>query len=312
LVEKTGESDDGGRIGTTGRGIGPAYADKMNRIGIRMADLLHPEIWPGLVRRNVRAKNALFQKSTGSSGLNEEDILNRVGEFADLARPMIIDTTGMMHREMDKGSRVLIEGAQGALLDIDFGTYPFVTSSSTIIGGAATGLGIDPRRIDRVVGVCKAYTTRVGNGPFPSEIIGGLGDELRRIGGEFGATTGRPRRCGWFDALVVRHAVRTSGVDALAITKLDVLDSFKEIKICTGYKVGNRILDEFPADVHLLDKLEPVEESMPGWNCSIQSCLKYGDLPAAARKYLDRLQELAGVPIGIVSVGSGREETIWL
>ena len=313
-VEKAAESDQnsGSKIGTTGRGIGPAYADKINRIGIRMQDLLNTENLRNKLHENVLYKNTILEKVYGAEGISEKKILDLLIHFKERVGANIKDTRRMIYEAVQNGKKILLEGAQGTHLDIDFGTYPFVTSSNTSIGGVFTGLGIAPKQLDRIIGIVKAYTTRVGNGPFPTELTDALGEELRKVGAEYGATTGRPRRCGWFDAMVVKYAVQLNGIDVLAITKLDVLDSLEEIHLCTGYRYQGQDIDHFPADKNILNNLEPVYEVMPGWKQSISDIRKYEDLPQPTRNYLDRIQELAETPIGIVSVGPYREETIVL
>lgn len=301
----------GEKIGTTGRGIGPAYADKISRVGIRVGDLTD---WKGLVQKvehNVRVKNLLFEKAYGIDGVNAGDILDCLSAFYERIKTCIGDTTLALQRDMASGKRILLEGAQGMLLDIDFGTYPYVTSSNTMIGGISTGLGVHPRSVDRVIGILKAYTTRVGNGPFPTELEDAMGEKIREMGGEYGATTGRPRRCGWFDGMIARYAVAINGIDTLAVTKLDVLDELDEISICTGYLYKGEALDHFPTDDRLAH-VEPLYETLPGWKTSTREIRQFEDLPQAARDYLERMQKIAGVPAGLVSVGPGREETIWM
>ncbi len=313
IIEKVSEEMDGdNKIGTTGRGIGPAYADKASRVGIRMGDLLDFSLLKRKVSQNVRVKNLILEKVYGVQGVNEERILNSLKAFRDKIKGGIIDVRWRLHEEIRKGKRVLLEGAQGTLLDIDLGTYPYVTSSNTTLGGVCTGLGIGLRKIDRIIGVLKAYTTRVGNGPFPTELEGSLGEEIREMGGEYGATTGRPRRCGWFDGVIARYAIQVNDIDALAVTKLDVLDTLDEIQICTGYRYRGEVLTQFPSNGRLLEEVEPVTEVMPGWKEPISGVRQYGDLPEAVRSYLKRIEEIVETPIRMVSVGSSREETIWL
>jgi len=313
IIEKVSEEmDEDNKIGTTGRGIGPAYADKASRVGIRMGDLLDLSLLKKKVSQNVRVKNLILEKVYGVQGVNEERILDSLKAFRDKIKGSIIDARWRLNEEIRKGKRVLLEGAQGTLLDIDFGTYPYVTSSNTTIGGACTGLGIGLRKIDRIIGVLKAYTTRVGNGPFPTELEGSLGEEIREMGGEYGATTGRPRRCGWFDGVIARYAVQVNDVDALAVTKLDVLDTLDEIQICTGYRYRGEGLTQFPSNSRILEEVEPVTEVMPGWKEPISGVREYGDLPEDARSYLKKIEEIVETPIRMVSVGSSREETIWL
>ena len=300
------------RIGTTCRGIGPAYADKASRVGIRVGDFLHLASWEENVRQNVRAKNLLLERVYGVEGVDEAEVVDSLRVFRDEIGDSVADTASMLQEGIRQGKRILLEGAQGTLLDIDFGTYPYVTSSSATAGGGCTGLGIGPRQIDRVIGVLKMYTTRVGNGPFPTELKGALGKKLQKIGGEYGATTGRPRRCGWFDGVIARYAVQINGIDTLAVTKLDVLDTLEEIRVCTGYGYRGEILSHFPTNVDVLENVEPVYETLPGWNTPIAGIRRYDELPSAARAYLDKIEELVETPIEIISVGSGREETIWV
>ncbi len=294
------------KIGTTSRGIGPAYEDKIARRGIRVGDLNDPKGLEQNVRDNVTARNRLVQDST----MDWKPVLAQLLQHAERMRPMMRDVSVLLTREMRAGKSILIEGAQGTLLDIDHGTYPYVTSSNASVGGACTGLGIPPKAIDRVLGVVKAYTTRVGEGPFPTELSGEMGNRLRESGSEYGAVTGRPRRCGWFDAVAVRYAARINGLDGLALTKLDVLDGLDRIEICTEYKCGGRTLTDFPSDVGQLAACEPVYESMPGWSAPTAGVRSFEQLPEAARKYVARLEEVSGVPAAIVSTGSERNDTI--
>jgi adenylosuccinate synthase len=296
------------KIGTTMRGIGPAYSDKASRIGIRAVELLDPARFEARFREGASDYNRLFAP-LGAKALDIDAEWKSVAEAAAYLRPFVKDTVLTVNEAVRAGKRVLLEGAQGAFLDIDHGTYPYVTSSNTTSGGACTGSGLSPRAITEVWGVVKAYTTRVGEGPFPTELKDADGEFLRNEGGEFGATTGRPRRCGWFDAVCARYSCMVNGVDYLAITKLDVLDKLKEIKICTAYKIGGRTFNYFPADCAELDKLEPVYESFPGWNCSTSSARSLSELPPNARKYVELMAELLSAKIGIVSVGAGRNQT---
>ena len=314
LVDKATEKGEARRqIGTTGRGIGPAYADKMNRVGIRVGDLLHEDTLRENVSQNIRYKNTVLEKVYGLSRIDEKDVWESLAVFRDKISACITDVTWRLHQDMQEKRKILLEGAQGMLLDIDFGTYPFVTSSNTTVGGVCTGLGMHPKSIDRVIGVIKAYTTRVGNGPFPTELTGDLGEKVREMGGEYGATTGRPRRCGWFDGMIARYAAMVNGLDSLAVTKLDVLDGLEEIKLCTGYRhpeLGE--LDHFPTDGYLLEEVEPVYETMPGWQEPLKDIRSIDRLPRKAKDYLDRMEEIVGVPIGAVSVGAGRDQVIWV
>jgi adenylosuccinate synthase len=303
-------SEKSQQLGTTGRGIGPTYEDKYGRRGIRVGDLRHLE-W---VREQLAERVDRANRLLGMMGAGDRASLPQHLELAERLAPRLLplacDTGLLVHRALREGKRVLLEGAQGALLDVDHGTYPFVTSSNTTAGGAAVGSGIGPTAIDGVLGVVKAYTTRVGNGPLPTEAPPPVGEELRRLGGEFGATTGRPRRCGWFDATVVRYSVRVNGLTGLAVTKLDVLDSFAEIPVGTAYHVDGGACEEMPSDLRLLDRVTPRYETLPGWRKPVGGARRMADLPPAARAYLDRLQDLAGAPIRYVSVGTQREQII--
>ena len=294
------------KIGTTSRGIGPAYEDKIARRGIRVGDLNDPAGLEQNVRDNVNARNRLVQDST----MDWKPVLAQLLGHAERLRPMMRDVSVLLTQAMAAGQSILFEGAQGTLLDIDHGTYPYVTSSNASVGGVCTGLGIPPRAIGRVLGVVKAYTTRVGEGPLPTELTGEMGNRLRDSGNEYGAVTGRPRRCGWYDAVAVRYGVRINGLDALALTKLDVLDGLERIDICTSYTVGGKTLTEFPSDMGQLAACEPVYESMPGWSAPTAGVRRFDQLPEAARKYIARLEEVTGVRAAIVSTGSERDDTI--
>jgi adenylosuccinate synthase len=294
------------KIGTTSRGIGPAYEDKIGRRGIRVCDLVDTQALADDVRENVSARNRMIKDST----LDWKPVYDQLLVFGDRMRRWTGDVSVALDEATRAGRRVLIEGAQGAMLDIDHGTYPYVTSSNATIGGACTGLGIPPKAIHGVLGVAKAYTTRVGEGPLPTELHGEIGNRLRESGQEYGASTGRPRRCGWYDAVAVRYAVRINGIDALALTKLDVLDGLDTIDICTGYRVGDRVLTEFPSDPRAVNEASPVYESWPGWSAPTRGVRTYSQLPEGARRYVARLEEVSGVPVGIISTGSDRLETI--
>ncbi len=313
LLDQAAESmARGEKIGTTGRGIGPAYADKISRTGIRLGELLDFPSLRETVSENVRVNNHILEKVYNTQGVELDSVLSILQRLTDRIRPMIVDTRQLLLKNLTQGRRLLIEGAQGTLLDIDFGTYPFVTSSNTTAGGVFTGLGLGFRQIDRVIGIVKAYTTRVGDGPFPTELTGSQGEHLRKLGAEFGATTGRPRRCGWFDAVVAKYAIQINCVDSLAITKLDVLDSFDSIDLCTGYRYRGELLGSFPADPRILNEIELVYETMPGWKAPITGIRSFDALPENAIRYLRRLEALLEAPIGLVSVGSNRNDTIWL
>jgi adenylosuccinate synthase len=294
------------KIGTTSRGIGPAYEDKIARRGIRVGDLTDPKGLEQNVRDNVTARNRLVHDTT----MDWQVVLDELLKHAERLRPMIRDVSALLTEAMRAGQSIMFEGAQGTLLDIDHGTYPYVTSSNASIGGVCTGLGVPPRAISRVLGVVKAYTTRVGEGPFPTELSGEMGNRLRESGSEYGAVTGRPRRCGWYDAVAVRYAARINGLDGLALTKLDVLDGLERIDICTSYSCGGRTLTDFPSDIGQLARCEPVYESMPGWNAPTAGVRRFDQLPAEARKYIARLEEVSEVRAAIVSTGSERNDTI--
>ena len=294
------------KIGTTSRGIGPAYEDKIARRGIRVGDLIDPKGLEENVRDNVTARNRLVQDST----MDWKPVLAQLLKYAERMRPMIRDVSVLLNEATRARAAILFEGAQGTLLDIDHGTYPFVTSSNASIGGVCTGLGIPPKAIGHVLGVAKAYTTRVGEGPFPTELFGEMGNRLRETGSEYGAVTGRPRRCGWYDAVAVRYAARINGLDGLALTKLDVLDGLDRIDICTAYRSGTRTLTEFPSDVGQLAQCKPVYESLPGWVAPTKGIRSFEALPQAARDYIARLEEVSGVRAAIVSTGSERDDTI--
>src|SRR5213596_1815644 len=288
------------KIGTTSRGIGPAYEDKIARRGIRVGDLADPAVLEQGERDNVAARNRLVQDST----MDWRPVLDQLLKYGERLRPWVRDVSLMLSHAMREGKSVLFEGAQGTLLDIDHGTYPYVTSSNASIGGVCTGLGVPPRAIDSVLGVEKAYTTRVGEGPLPTELSGEMGNRLRESGNEYGAVTGRPRRCGWYDGVAVRYAARINGLDGLALTKLDVLDRLERIDICTSYRCQGRTITDFPSDVGQLAQCEPVYESMPGWSAPTAGVRKFEQLPDAARKYIARLEEVSGVRAAIVSTGS--------
>jgi len=296
------------RIGTTGRGIGPAYTDKAGRVGLRVADLLDPDIREERVRGLRERALRLLGPDADLEPIDA--VLARCAKDDELLRSMAVNVSHAVDAAIRGGKRVLLEGAQGTHLDLDHGTYPYVTSSSAVSGGACTGVGIGPTKITDVIGVAKAYATRVGNGPFPSELTGELAERLREEGNEYGATTGRPRRCGWFDVVAIRHAVRVNGLTQLVITKLDVLDSMPEIKIVVEYEIGNRRVSEMPESLTDLSAARPICEAFAGWSAPTSCARQWDDLPREARRYLDRLEELAGVPIRLVSVGSGREENV--
>ena len=310
-LDKLRESSSGEkRIGTTGRGIGPAYADKVNRCGIRLIDLVDKKAFEELLRSRIRSVNKTVTQIYDQSPLNEDDMVEKYLVLREKIIPFMEDTGLALYQAVVSGKKVLMEGAQGTLLDVDHGTYPFVTSSNPVSAGACVGSGIGPTQIDEILGVMKAYTTRVGEGPFPTELTGADGDEMREIGKEYGATTGRPRRCGWFDMVIGRYAARVNGLTGLAITKLDVLDSMSTLKISVGYHYKGKTISEFPADVDILESCEPVYESLPGWQVSTTDVTRYEELPENARKYLEYLEQQIGVPVKIISVGPMRKKTI--
>jgi adenylosuccinate synthase len=294
------------KIGTTSRGIGPAYEDKIARRGVRVGDLANPAALAEAVEHNVAARNRLI----GDSAMDARQLLDDLAKSWERMKPWVIDVSVYLDRARAQGQAIMFEGAQGTLLDIDHGTYPYVTSSNASIGGVCTGLGVGPRAIDGVLGAAKAYTTRVGEGPLPTELHGELGNRLRESGQEFGAVTGRPRRCGWYDAVAVRYAVRVNGLNALALTKLDVLDGLPELQVCTSYRCRGVTLTEMPGDLAQLSACEPVYETLPGWSAPTAGARRYADLPREAQRYVARLEEITGVPAAIISTGSAREDTI--
>jgi adenylosuccinate synthase len=299
------------KIGTTGRGIGPAYADKFNRRGIRMVDMLDESVFKIKVSEYIEGSVSFIQKNFGYSPDDTKDIYSQIMQMRNYILPFVNDTAILLHEAIKKNQKILFEGAQGTLLDIDHGTYPYVTCSNPVSGGACTGTGIGPTQIDEVLGVIKAYTTRVGEGPFPTELIGEEGNTFRETGKEYGATTGRPRRCGWFDLVIARYAARINGLTSLAITKLDVLDNFEEIKVCTTYSYKNSILREFPADLKIIESCEPIYKTFPGWESSTQHITDYQNLPFNAKKYIEYIENETAVPASIISVGPMRRKTIF-
>ena len=299
-----------GKIGTTGRGIGPTYEDKMARVGIRFVDLLDEDVFANKLERNLEEKNIYLGTLLKEQPLEYQHIFDEYRRLRDRLAPYVTNTSRYIHDAIESGQKVLFEGAQGTMLDVDHGTYPFVTSSNTIAGAVCTGAGIAPQQIQNVIGISKAYTTRVGSGPFPTEDDGPDGEKLRRDGGEFGTVTGRPRRCGWFDAVVVRTAARLSGLNTMALTKIDVLSGLSTIKVCTGYIYQGQEYDEVPASAHVLEQVTPIYEELPGWTEPLTDMRSLDALPRNARLYVERLEELVGVPVKMISVGAGREETI--
>ena len=301
----------GKKIGTTKRGIGPAYSDKADRTGLRMGDVLE-ENFEDMLRERIAAKNAMLAVLEASP-LNADELVAKYAVAFDYLKPFICDTIPMLNAAVrDPKNNVIFEGAQGVMLDVDFGTYPFVTSSSTSAGGVATGAGIPPHCIDDVIGIVKAYTTRVGEGPFPTELIDADGEELRKVGREFGATTGRPRRCGWFDAVVARYSAMIGGIDHWALMKMDVLDGFETIKVCVAYECDGKRVETVPASISKLARCKPVYEEFKGWNCSTREATSFDELPVQAQKYIRWLEKLTGVPVSILSVGPNRKSTIQL
>ena len=300
------------KIGTTGRGVGPAYADKVNRMGIRVQDLFDESILRQKVSAALEQKNAMLVKVYNRPAIDAAEVADELLAYADRVRPMMADTAAVLNDALDAGQVVLFEGAQAHHLDVDFGTYPYVTSSSPIAAGACTGTGVGPTRIDRVVGIAKAYTTRVGEGPFPGELLDEVGEQLRQAGGEFGTTTGRPRRCGWFDALVVNQAARVNALTDIFLTKLDVLTGWEQIPIIVGYDVGGLRHDAMPMTQTEIHHAKPVYEYMPGWTEDITAARTFSDLPPTTQAYVRRLEELIGVRISGIGVGPGREQTVML
>ena len=307
-----GASASSKAIGTTGRGIGPAYEDKIARRGVRVLDLHHPERLRDVVEKGAEHARGMLARSGSDASVDVDTVLALLGRLSERLLPLAEDVGLIVHRAVRSGAAVLLEGAQGSLLDIDHGTYPFVTSSNTTAGGAAVGVGIGPNAIDRVLGVVKAYTTRVGNGPLPTELEEPLQTEVRKLGNEYGATTGRPRRCGWFDAIVVRYATRVNGLSDLAVTKLDVLDTLDRLGVCVGYEIDGDLYEEFPGDLVKLDCVKPKYEWFDGWKRSTAGARTLAELPSEARRYLDRIEALVEAPITYVSVGTRRDQIIGL
>lgn len=300
------------KIGTTGRGIGPAYVDKYMRMGVRMIDLKSREALERALDQVLPLKNRILQKVYDHPGFNKEDLIQEYLGYAETIVPLLTDTSLLIHESRLEGKGILLEGAQGTLLDVDHGTYPFVTSSNPTAGGAAPGVGIGPNHIDQVIGVVKAYTTRVGEGPFPAELKDSTGDLIRERGREYGTTTGRPRRCGWFDAVMVRYAVRVNGLTGLAVTLLDVLDALENIQVCVAYDFRGERLEHFPTDLEMLKECKPIYATLPGWQEDTTKVHNFEDLPSQARAYLAFLEEQVGCPIQIVSVGPRRDQTMLL
>ena len=313
LMDGIGDAQRGAdKIGTTGRGIGPCYMDRDNRIGIRVCDLMDADEFGRKLRINLAAKNSELFSFYDHKPLSYEEILAEYLDYAARLRPLVTDTIPLINEEIAAGRKILFEGAQATMLDIDYGTYPYVTASHPISGGVTIGAGVAPKKIDKVVGVVKAYCTRVGEGPFPTEQCNEIGTRLREAGHEFGTVTGRPRRTGWLDAVVVRHAGLLSGIDYMAVTRLDILDGFDEIKICTGYQYKGQLLKGVPASLKVLAEVTPVYETFQGWKTDISGIRSYESLPENARTYLERMAEITGIALGIISVGPSREQTIIL
>jgi adenylosuccinate synthase len=298
------------KIGTTGRGIGPAYADKADRFGIRFADFVDPSVFRQKLVETLEYKNLILRESFGEVPLNAENVYTQYSVYADRLRPYVADAVTMIHEALLANKRVMFEGAQGSMLDIDHGTFPFVTSSTTLSGGVCAGAGVGPGVVTGVIGIVKAYTTRVGQGPFPTELLNGTGDLLRTTGHEFGATTGRPRRCGWIDAVQLRRAVMLNGATNVVLTKPDVLGVLDRIQVCTAYELDGKRIDVFPSQITTLERVRPIYEEHPGWKQNISACRKWADLPPNAQRYFQRIEELIGVPVSLISVGPGRDETI--
>jgi len=297
-------------IGTTKKGIGPCYTDKMERSGLRVCDLMHKDVFAEKLKENVEDKNEIITKIYGGEAFSYDEILKEYLEYAEMMRPFIKDTSVEVYNRIKQGKNVLFEGAQGALLDIDYGTYPFVTSSSTIAGGVCTGAGIGPTMIDSAVGIAKAYTTRVGKGPFPTELSDSTGDWIREKGHEYGVTTGRSRRCGWLDIVILKSSARVSGLTSFVVTKIDTLAGLEKVKMCTGYKLDGNVIDYFPASLEDLERCEPIYEEFDGWDESIENARAYEDIPENAKIYLKRIEELTDTRVSIVSVGPKRDQTM--
>jgi len=310
LLDKVREEARGaGRIGTTGRGIGPCHADKVARRGIRLAEFIDPPVFRQCLDVLLAEHNAVLEKVYGQTPLDADELFAQYAPIAEKLRPYVKDALPVIHAALGRDEKILLEGAQGSLLDINFGTYPFVTSSE-VIGGAPAGAGIPAGRINHVLGVVKAYSTRVGAGPLPTEQENDTGERIRELGNEYGATTGRPRRCGWLDCVALRHSVQLSGVDTVALTLLDVLSAFDTLKICTGYRLDGEMLTGFPASIDQLGRVEPVYEDLPGWNSDITGARTWDDLPPNAQNYVEAVEQAGGARVGIVSVGPDREQTI--
>ncbi len=313
IIDRENENLRGEKsIGTTGRGIGPTYCDKIGRGGIRVADLLQPSLFREKLKATLAQVNFMLEYLYKVPAVNADEIYDEYMNYAEKLSSYIADTDIMVNGMIDRKKNVLFEGAQGTLLDVDHGTYPYVTSSNAIAGGACTGLGVGPTKISKVLGVVKAYTTRVGGGPFPTEIKDSLGDTIREKGGEYGATTGRPRRCGWLDLVVLKHSVRINGVTGIAITKLDILDGLGVLKICTSYRYKGKLYEEFPKEINIFGECEPVYEESEGWNTSTLGITEFKKLPKAAKAYIRKIEKILGVKVHLISTGQRRDELILL
>ena len=309
-LDRLQESSKGdNKIGTTNKGIGPAYMDKAARVGIRIADLLDKDIFAERLRVNLEEKNRLFEKMYECEPIKFEDIFEEYYEYGQQIKDYVTDTSVILNDALDAGKRVLFEGAQGVMLDIDQGTYPFVTSSNPVAGGVTIGSGVGPSKINKVIGVCKAYTSRVGDGPFPTELLDEVGDRIREVGHEYGTTTGRPRRVGWFDSVVMRHSRRVSGITNLSLNSIDVLSGLDTVKICVAYDLDGQRIDHYPASLEQLKRCKPIYEELPGWSEDITGCRSLDELPENARDYVRRVGELVGVRISTFSVGPDRDQT---
>jgi adenylosuccinate synthase len=298
------------KIGTTGRGIGPAYEDKVARCGIRVVDLIDEKVFREKLEANLIQKNIYLTQVLKEKGFEFSEIFDEYVQYKSRLEKYVKNTSLILHEEIEEGKHILFEGAQGAMLDLDHGTYPYVTASNTLAGNACAGSGIGPTMINRVIGIAKAYTTRVGEGPFPTELQDEIGEKIRQKGGEYGATTGRPRRCGWFDAVVANHSIRLNGIREMVITKLDVLNDFDTIKICVGYRVDGKIYYHVPSNIETLTRAEPIYEELEGWKTEVRGARSFKDLPTKAKRYIRRIEKLIGTKIMMISVGSERDETI--
>ncbi|MBZ4644187.1 MAG: adenylosuccinate synthase [Deferribacteres bacterium] len=313
IFDKHSEAKKGSKkIGTTGRGIGPSYADKMARVGLRVCDLYDDEVLKEKVFQNVEEVNLIATKIHGLDALDPMEVFESYRKYGEIIKPYVAETSYLINRLYSEGKKIMLEGAQGTLLDVDHGTYPFVTSSNPTAGGAFTGTGLAPQSLNNVVGVLKAYTTRVGSGPFPTELNDDTGQKLRDIGGEYGATTGRPRRCGWLDLVAAKYAKMLSGINYIALTKLDVLTGFEKIKVCVGYEYNGKVFDTFPPEIKILENLTPVYKEFDGWSEDISKVRAYDELPANAKKYLEFIKENLDIEYALISLGTDREETIIL